>query len=232
MGLFTKSRNNTLYQRRENWFLGAKLIAWGKILFLGKICRGEDSDIQRHFLSKKKNLGESQKLQLYGSFLFEREIKTICTLWLNIQLIVISRKLLKLYHTFLSLTLYHTIPTINDPLKEAFWKQCGKRRKCWWPAFSPFPTMFSTLLKTKFNIRLHYLVAANDFNLDQTQVIAFGKELNNSEEEGFWKQQSRLLMTLWRRPFENNVGKGENAGHQHFLLFPHWFLYNQRRKSF
>ena len=22
-------------------------------------------------------------------------------------------------------------------------KQCGKRRKCWLPAFSPFPTMFS-----------------------------------------------------------------------------------------
>ena len=23
-------------------------------------------------------------------------------------------------------------------------KHCGKRRKCWLPAFSPFPTMFST----------------------------------------------------------------------------------------
>ena len=22
-------------------------------------------------------------------------------------------------------------------------KHCGKRRKCWLPAFSPFPTMFS-----------------------------------------------------------------------------------------
>ena len=25
-------------------------------------------------------------------------------------------------------------------------KHCGKRRKCWLPAFSPFPTMFSTVL--------------------------------------------------------------------------------------
>ena len=28
-----------------------------------------------------------------------------------------------------------------------FWKgrkHCGKRRKCWLPAFSPFPTMFSS----------------------------------------------------------------------------------------
>ena len=28
--------------------------------------------------------------------------------------------------------------------------------------------------------------------------------------------------------FENNVGKGENTGYQHFLLFPLCFLLNQR----
>ena len=44
------------------------------------------------------------------------------------------------------LTRYHTILTFNDHEKESFWKHCGKRRKCWKPAFSPFPTMFSTLL--------------------------------------------------------------------------------------
>ena len=26
-----------------------------------------------------------------------------------------------------------------------------------------------------------------------------------------------------KKPFENIVGKGENAGHQHFLLFPQFF---------
>ena len=31
--------------------------------------------------------------------------------------------------------------------------------------------------------------------------------------------QSRLLTTLTQRPFENIMGKGENAGNQHFLLF-------------
>ena len=30
---------------------------------------------------------------------------------------------------------------IPDSYKDR--KQCGKRRKCWLPAFSPFPTMFS-----------------------------------------------------------------------------------------
>ena len=33
-----------------------------------------------------------------------------------------------------------------------------------------------------------------------------------------------LLTTLWKQPFENIVGKGENAGNQHFLLFPQCFL--------
>ena len=31
-------------------------------------------------------------------------------------------------------------------------------------------------------------------------------------------------MTLYKNPFENIVGKGENAGNQHFLLFPQCFL--------
>ena len=36
--------------------------------------------------------------------------------------------------------------------------------------------------------------------------------------------QSRLLTTLKNEPFENLVEKGENAGNQHFLLFPQCFL--------
>ena len=31
-------------------------------------------------------------------------------------------------------------------------------------------------------------------------------------------------MTLKRKPFENIVGKGENVGNLHFLLFPQCFL--------
>ena len=40
------------------------------------------------------------------------------------------------------LTLYHTIPTFNDPEKEALWKHWGKRRKHWYPAFYLFPQCF------------------------------------------------------------------------------------------
>ena len=42
--------------------------------------------------------------------------------------------------------------------------------------------------------------------------------------------QSRLLTTLRKKAFENKafenvVGKGENAGKQHFLLFPQCFFF-------
>ena len=36
--------------------------------------------------------------------------------------------------------------------------------------------------------------------------------------------QSQILTTLKKKPLENSVGKGENAGNQHFLLFPQCFL--------
>ena len=39
-----------------------------------------------------------------------------------------------------------------------------------------------------------------------------------------------FFMTLGKRTFENLMGKRENAGNQHFLLFPQGFLSNQRHK--
>ena len=36
--------------------------------------------------------------------------------------------------------------------------------------------------------------------------------------------QSQLLTPLEKKAFENIVGKGENAGNKHFLLFPQCFL--------
>ena len=50
----------------------------------------------------------------------------------------------------LILTLYHTFLTFSDLQGEVFGKQCVKRRNCWSPAFSSFPT-FSTLHSTNFN---------------------------------------------------------------------------------
>ena len=43
--------------------------------------------------------------------------------------------------------------------------------------------------------------------------------------------QSRLLTTLKKEALKNTGEKGENAGNQHFLLFPQCFLLYQREKS-
>ena len=76
-----------------------------------------------------------------------------------------------------TLTLYHIIPNFNDPEKEVFRKKCGKRRKCWLPAFSPFPTMFSTLSIPNFIFSVtFFLPSANAFNLDQSKILSFGKK--------------------------------------------------------
>ena len=37
-------------------------------------------------------------------------------------------------------------------------------------------------------------------------------------------------MTLTKKALENTVGNGENAGNQHFLLFPQCFLLYQREQ--
>ena len=79
-----------------------------------------------------------------------------------------------------SLTLYHTIPTINDPNEKGFGKHWGKRRKCWKPAFSPFPTVFSNLTRREIIIlTASNLSSANAFNLDQAKILSFGKELTH-----------------------------------------------------
>ena len=38
-------------------------------------------------------------------------------------------------------------------------------------------------------------------------------------------------MTQERKALENTVGKGENAGNQHFLLFPQSFLFYHGEKQ-
>ena len=43
--------------------------------------------------------------------------------------------------------------------------------------------------------------------------------------------QSQLLTTLGWETFENILGKGENAGNQHFLPFPKYFLHFQKQNS-
>ena len=66
------------------------------------------------------------------------------------------------------------------------------------------------------------------------QTLSNWKSLNFAVWERvteLFTTQSRILTTLKQRAFENIVGKEENAGNQHFLLFPQCFQLYQRKKS-
>ena len=70
-------------------------------------------------------------------------------------------------------TLYHTIPTFNDPELKVFENNVGKRENA-----CSFPTMFSSLSKTKVIILATFnFSSANGFSLDQSRILSFGKEL-------------------------------------------------------
>ena len=70
------------------------------------------------------------------------------------------------------------IPYFNNPEKEACEKHHGKGRKFWWPAFSSFPTMFSTHPRKNFSCIITFILSSvNAFILDQSKNLSFGKEL-------------------------------------------------------
>ena len=58
------------------------------------------------------------------------------------------------------------------------------------------------------------------FVWDQSKILSSGNGLIGYHTI----TQFRLLMTVRKKPLENIVGKVENAGNQHFLLFPRCFL--------
>ena len=77
-----------------------------------------------------------------------------------------------------ALTLYHTIPTFNDPEKKAFWNHCMKRRKCLVPAFSSFPRMFSTFPKQISFFQSHLFCCLQMLSIWMCpKILLFGKEL-------------------------------------------------------
>ena len=68
--------------------------------------------------------------------------------------------------TKLGSNLYHEFPSFNDSQGEPFENIVGKEENAGKPAFSSFPTTFSTFLKTNFNFRVTFiLLSANAFNL-------------------------------------------------------------------
>ena len=80
-------------------------------------------------------------------------------------------------------------------------KHCGDRRRCWWLEFSSFPTMLS-----------------KDFFLRVVKLRSVWKRFNPFQHnDTFWRPWKTSLL-------KNNVGKGEIACNEQFLLFPQCFL--------
>ena len=85
-------------------------------------------------------------------------------------------------------------------------------------AISPFPTVFSKDFycrhgKTRACLGKAFNSLPNDIILDWSKLKAFANDKIKIAE---------MMISLSDR-VENIVGKGENAGYQHFLLFPQCF---------
>ena len=113
-------------------------------------------------------------------------------------------------HVHLLPQCFSTLPNTNIIVKKPFENIVGKGEN------AGFPTMFSSLPNTNINFSVTLILSsASFFNLDQSK---------NVHQLSLCTTQSRFLSIQGKNPFENIAGKGENAGHQHFLLFPQCFL--------
>ena len=66
------------------------------------------------------------------------------------------------------------------------------------------------------------LTAFKDKSINATQMVwlLINKTLDCLVQSEPFIKKSCVLSILKKEAFENTVGKGENAGNQHFLLFP------------
>ena len=97
-------------------------------------------------------------------------------------------------------------------------KHCGKRRKCWFPAFSPFPTMFS---KASSTMSLKVGIVWSRANIGPAdRVLALSKLKAFADDKIKCYQKHYLVFhrveTLW--------GKGGNGDYQHFFSILKMFL--------
>ena len=79
---------------------------------------------------------------------------------------------------FMQLYLYHTIPTFNTSVKKPFENIVGKGENAGNQHFLLFPQCFLPFLLQNSFFKSHLiLLSANAFNLDQSKILLFGKEL-------------------------------------------------------
>ena len=76
---------------------------------------------------------------------------------------------------FCIITLYHTIPTFDNPKRASFQKHRGKRRL--WKTVGKAENAGINPSKREIIILTFNLSSANAFNLDQAKILLFGKKL-------------------------------------------------------
>ena len=104
-------------------------------------------------------------------------------------------------------TLSQTSPGFYMSAKQVFWKHYIKRS-----VFYLFGKFSAILIKFE-------IVICKLFQFGRVYNLLFGKGINKSENcYRSFIIQALLLMIPTNGPFKNIVGKGENAGNQHFLL--------------
>ena len=112
-----------------------------------------------------------------------------------------------------SLTLHHTIPTSNNPQGRRLWKTLREKQKMLVTSIFSFSHNVSTLSKREIIFLLSFNPSPNNTILDRTKLKTLADDkLNNA----------KTRISVFER-VENTVGKGENAGYQHFLLYPQCF---------
>ena len=125
------------------------------------------------------------------------------------------------------------------PYNDNFWCTGGKSllKTLWGKKKMLVSKMFSILWKTTSIFWVTFnLSSANAFSLGQSEILLSGNGLKTLEilqkyynqhwilEKLSYNRSITSLTNLRKKPFENIVRKGENAGNQHFLLFPQCFL--------
>ena len=88
-------------------------------------------------------------------------------------------------------------------MRNACQKHCGKRRKCWKPAFSPFLTVFSSRSKTVGAFKICH----SAFSLAKYIVLSSVAELTLS---------AQVFTSVQYKSLENTVGRGEIVFHSVF----------------
>ena len=116
------------------------------------------------------------------------------------------------FNFFKYLGLSHTCASLI--LKEnnirGFSKQCGETGKCWSPAFFTFPQCFIGLLFPPF---------WSSQSFPKCQISESSKLKEFAEDNCKFDESGRELSKL----VENNVGKGEIAHYEQFILFQQCF---------